>query len=175
MEEFGNAVGLTRQSVSNYESGTRIPGSIDLAKICDACGCTSDWLLGRSDTKSPSKDIQSACHTTGLNEKAVTVLSGLKKNIVASCGEEVFIEKGYVEVLSEIIEAKDFQKFIHTLTIYYIHAIQLALSGEYADEPEQSAVSVIPLSLNEENELVLTLTCDMLRDICKEAVKGACK
>ena len=43
-------IGVTTGAVKNWEAGrrTKISGE-DLSRIADAYGCTTDWLLGRTD------------------------------------------------------------------------------------------------------------------------------
>jgi transcriptional regulator with XRE-family HTH domain len=49
-KEFAEAVGVPYRTVTNYENGSREPGSEYLLKVADYCGVTTDWLLGFSDS-----------------------------------------------------------------------------------------------------------------------------
>ena len=46
-QELGNTIGVTKVSVCGYESGSRIPNLEKLAKLADALGISTDYLLGR--------------------------------------------------------------------------------------------------------------------------------
>lgn len=70
-EEFAKKVGLSRPTVSFYESGERLPDALKLRQIAEKCQVSADWLLGLSDVQSRNEDIQNACHVTGLSESAV--------------------------------------------------------------------------------------------------------
>ncbi len=48
-KEFAETLGMSYRTITNYENGSREPGSDYLAKVADVCGCTTDWLLGLSD------------------------------------------------------------------------------------------------------------------------------
>lgn len=83
---LGNAVSINEQTLKNYEQAalykgqstgkdrvTKIAGmSINnLCKLADHFGVSTDYLLGRSDIQTADADIQAACKTTGLTEKAI--------------------------------------------------------------------------------------------------------
>ena len=49
-KEFSEAIGVPYRTVTNYENGSREPGSDYISKVADYCGCTTDWLLGLTDS-----------------------------------------------------------------------------------------------------------------------------
>jgi len=49
--EFSKKLGLTKQTVSNYETGARQPGLDIILKIADIFNISTDYLLGKSDYK----------------------------------------------------------------------------------------------------------------------------
>lgn len=49
--EVAERVGVDQRTVSNYERGiTNVPADV-LLKLSDIYGCTTDWLLGITDTR----------------------------------------------------------------------------------------------------------------------------
>ena len=46
--EFARKIGIPQATVYRYLEG-RIPTGEYIGKICDACNCSADWLLGRSE------------------------------------------------------------------------------------------------------------------------------
>lgn len=51
-KDFASALGIPYRTVTNYENGAREPGSDYISKVADFCNCTTDWLLGLSDSRS---------------------------------------------------------------------------------------------------------------------------
>lgn len=62
-------------SISQYESGDRIPSDDIKLKMCEIFDCTLDYLMGKSDIRNPEeiKNIQHAnsggLNTDGLDEE----------------------------------------------------------------------------------------------------------
>lgn len=56
---LGNVLGVTRSTICQYESGKRQPDNDTLIKLADYFGVSTDYLLGRVDTKkiTPIKDV----------------------------------------------------------------------------------------------------------------------
>lgn len=52
-EEFAQFLGVSRPTVSYYESGARVPDAIILRQIAERCGVSADWLVGLADTRTP--------------------------------------------------------------------------------------------------------------------------
>lgn len=50
-KEFAELLNIPYRTMTNYENGSREPGSDYLAKVSKICGVTTDWLLGISDNK----------------------------------------------------------------------------------------------------------------------------
>ena len=47
--ELGETLGIKNTQICNYEKGIRIPPADILLKMADLFGCTTDYLLGRTD------------------------------------------------------------------------------------------------------------------------------
>jgi len=48
-DELGELVGVTKQTISGWERGRRLPSADDLVKLCNVLNCSADYLLGLSD------------------------------------------------------------------------------------------------------------------------------
>lgn len=48
-KSFAEELNIPYRTITNYENGSREPGSDYILKVADMCGCTTDWLLGLSD------------------------------------------------------------------------------------------------------------------------------
>jgi transcriptional regulator with XRE-family HTH domain len=49
-KQFASVIGLPYRTITNYENGAREPGSEYITKVADICGCTTDWLLGLTES-----------------------------------------------------------------------------------------------------------------------------
>lgn len=76
--DFAKEVGISRQTVSFYLNGDRIPDAETLAQICSSSGVSADWLLGLTGTRSRESGIQAACDYTGISEESAEYLHDRK-------------------------------------------------------------------------------------------------
>lgn len=56
MKELGERVGVGESTISQYETGKRQPDYEVLLRIADYFGVSVDYLLGKSDEKTPAED-----------------------------------------------------------------------------------------------------------------------
>lgn len=70
-QQLADAIGITRQSLSRYETNERTPNIDLIYNIAKHYNVSSDYLLGLSEVKSLDNNIQSACKVTGLSEEAL--------------------------------------------------------------------------------------------------------
>lgn len=55
-ETLGGLVGVSKQTISNWEHDYRSPDAENIVKLCKVLGCTSDYLLGLVD--SPNEHVK---------------------------------------------------------------------------------------------------------------------
>ena len=55
-KELGNAVGVSKQSVSNWENGNIMPSIDLLIRLADVFGVSTDYLLGREEGRTLNVD-----------------------------------------------------------------------------------------------------------------------
>ena len=48
-EQLGGYVGVTKQTISGWERGRRVPDADAIVALCKALDCSADYLLGLSD------------------------------------------------------------------------------------------------------------------------------
>ena len=58
--QLGKRIGAAKSTVSEYESEKHQLDPVLINKLCDLFGCTSDYLLGRSNTPMPMITDQEA-------------------------------------------------------------------------------------------------------------------
>lgn len=54
-EALGEKVNVTKVSISGYENGNRNPDTETLQRLADFFGVSTDYLLGRTDEKTPAQ------------------------------------------------------------------------------------------------------------------------
>lgn len=53
---FAEFLGISRQSIGFYESGSRLPDAATIKLICEKCNVSADWLLGINNTGKTDKE-----------------------------------------------------------------------------------------------------------------------
>ncbi|MBE6708686.1 MAG: helix-turn-helix transcriptional regulator [Ruminococcaceae bacterium] len=71
--EFGKALSVTKQSVSNWENGNILPSIDMLIKIAESFSVSTDYLLGLSDKR--------YLDVSGLTEKQISNIQNLVDDI----------------------------------------------------------------------------------------------
>ena len=51
--QLGKRIGVAKTTITGYEREDRQPTPATICALCDLFGCTSDYLLGRSDFRDP--------------------------------------------------------------------------------------------------------------------------
>ncbi len=55
-EKLGEYIGVSKQTISKYEKGTKIPSRENVEKLADFFGVPVDYLLGKSDSTNKSSN-----------------------------------------------------------------------------------------------------------------------
>lgn len=92
-QELADKLEITRQSLSLYEKAERTINIELLAKIADFFDVSTDYLTGRTGTKSVTPEIQAACEVTGLSEKTIKNIIKLKQ---APAAEKEFARMAHI-------------------------------------------------------------------------------
>lgn len=80
-EELAEKLGVTRQTVSNWENDKAIPDAEKLAKICKVFGVSADAMLNGEEL--PQSNVQTQNNFTSQKRKVNNRLCGLIFGIVA--------------------------------------------------------------------------------------------
>ena len=75
--ELANHLGITSQAVSSYTLGTSIPDMLKFKAIADFFDVSADYLLGKTNVRTPDCDLQSVCEYTGLSEASIAMIRTL--------------------------------------------------------------------------------------------------
>lgn len=80
--ETAKALGLGLSAYTMYESDNREPKFETLLAIADHYGVSTDYLLGRTECRSPDVEIQAVVEKTGLTNETIDILMELKREEV---------------------------------------------------------------------------------------------
>ncbi len=78
--EIAKALSIGNSSYTMYENDQREPNYTLLCKIAEFYGVSTDYLLGRTECKSPDIDVQAICAKTRLDEASVSSIINLEEN-----------------------------------------------------------------------------------------------
>lgn len=102
---------ISAQAINQYRLGISRPSLENLCKIADYYGVTTDYLLGRTTTKTVNEDIATTSKTTGLSEAAVTKLNEANQNVAKNVFD--------LPELNWLIMCDDFWGMVNRLAIYH--------------------------------------------------------
>jgi transcriptional regulator with XRE-family HTH domain len=74
-DDVAKGIGESRETIRNWEVGTRKVKAESIVKLAKYFGVSSDYLLGLSDTKSTDESVKIACETTKLSEQAIKYIT----------------------------------------------------------------------------------------------------
>ena len=80
IEQFAEAVGISKSSVGYYENNNRMPDIEILSRIADVLNVSADYLIGKTNTTATKGKTKTVCDFTGLSDTAVEYLAELVKN-----------------------------------------------------------------------------------------------
>lgn len=97
-EEFGGKIGLSRNSIYNYETGKRTPSIEDLVKIADFFNVSYDFLLCKSENK--NRDNIDIGEKLGLEDESISALQKIKNEYFSKA------------LINELLQSKLFLKLL---------------------------------------------------------------
>lgn len=98
--ELKDFLGCSIQAVNQYKLGISRPSLENLCKIADFYGVSTDYLLGRTPTKTSDMDKRAMCDYSGLTESALELLHSFKDN------------PDYSRIINAILENETFQAIL---------------------------------------------------------------
>lgn len=118
LDDWGNTFDVTRQTITNWQTGESAPNIIALTKIAEYFGVSTDYLLGLSDTKSPEVSARAAIAYTGLSERAINQLHiGLDNFECDGIGISDLDKERNLRIASDLICSEEFSQIIYRLTL----------------------------------------------------------
>ncbi|MED5099304.1 helix-turn-helix transcriptional regulator [Niallia circulans] len=78
-QTLGNAMNVTKVSISGYETGNRKPDTDTLQKLADYFDVSTDYLLGRSEAKETRASYHSKVSDNSMTSEEAELLTQLQK------------------------------------------------------------------------------------------------
>lgn len=80
IEQFAEAVGISKSTVGYYENNNRMSDIEILSRIADVLNVSADYLIGKTNTTATKGKTKTVCDFTGLSDTAAEYLAELVKN-----------------------------------------------------------------------------------------------
>lgn len=112
--EFSKKIGLTKQTVSNYETGTRQPGLDIILKISEVFNISTDYLLGKSNYK--TFEAQYSSNTGFFTRETLNSLTQWNSK--------------EIEVLNSLLCSFEFKDLVKEFIIYTVSSPQILRDQE---------------------------------------------
>lgn len=81
---------ISKSSISGYIIGKQKPSIIQIKKIANFFGVSSDYLLGLSNVKSTNEDVKTVHKLTGLSDEAIIELKKQYKMAIETDYEHIY-------------------------------------------------------------------------------------
>lgn len=98
------------QTFNKYLNAISDCSITNLSIIADYYGVSTDFLLGRTNTRSPNTDIQAVCNTIGLSEKAIFLLQKWNQS------------NYYNSYISAILENPEFERVLEEIGVILVES-----------------------------------------------------
>lgn len=155
-QQLADAIGITRQSLSRYETSERTPNMDLIYNIAKHYNVSADYLLGLSEVKSIEKNMQVACKVTGLSEKAINNITSFKLDydfpvllhdiILKSVMNSVVDEIGFI---CDFLESDEFSKLFCALGKAVINKVAAYIESEmFSEQSEWEARKSLDKNIN---------------------------
>ena len=122
-DKLAHAIGVNRQSIAQWKDALTVPDINSLGKMTDYYNVSADYLLGRTNVKTPEIDIRAICEKTRLTEKALENILDLYDSPHTygeafygrqqkTLDDEGFLGTDYIGTLNKIVEDETFYRLI---------------------------------------------------------------
>ena len=105
---------LSYQTLRKYLDSISVCSITNLSKIADYYGVSTDYLLGKTNTRSPNTDIQAVCNTIGLSETAISLLQKWNKSDDKT--------RFYCNYISLILENPEFERILNEIGLILVES-----------------------------------------------------
>lgn len=118
----------SRQTISKWESGKKLPSLEDFIKMCELFECEIGYLLCEYDCK--TKDATNIHNAIGLSEKAISILHHI-------------CESSYQDTIVSFSKFIEHEKFFSLLLAMHTHVFELSKKSPYLMSEESNALAKV--------------------------------
>lgn len=93
IREISEATGIGTGTLSKYQNDVAEAGIDKLAKLANYFNVSTDWLLGRTETRSPDTNKRAVCNYLCLSDAAVDALTLLNEGGKLDGARHFFLDK----------------------------------------------------------------------------------
>lgn len=173
--ELADMLSVKRETVNQWENGIRQIKGEDIARLADALGTTTDYIL--RGIKTENLDIS---RETGLSDRAIEILRKLSTGKVDAIG----CTSKFQDCLSGLIESSFLYDLCNSLGAYLIYGGAIKPDISHTEEvnfgieewkrfmiwADKQGQELIPREAVK--DLYLQKACDAFRDACKEMLEN---
>lgn len=135
-QELADKLYITRQCLSRYENAEREIKISTLLDIAGILGVSTDYLLGRTETKTTDELVQAAVDDLGITEKSVENLKAIKE------------QETRRKTFNIICESNEFWMIVAFLSLYFDSCKGLTPSRNESEIDE--AITIISSQMEKE-------------------------
>lgn len=113
-QEIAEGVGVSRQTIGQFLLGNTQPDLETLDKLADYFDVSTDYLLCRTNIRTPNTSVKEICKYTGLDESAILKLNSYKErfdsDITAPIISELIVNNHFIELILKLWEIEEGKK-----------------------------------------------------------------
>lgn len=109
-EKLAAAIGVNRDKVNNWLCNRTKLDAVNLLKIADHYGVSTDYVLGKADEPTDDWDVERVCEYTSLSKYAVDFLHMLSMNVEGN------VARSFVRsFIDGILDSKDIRSTVRAI------------------------------------------------------------
>ena len=163
-KELANAVGVSRQVISQYCNGDTSPNVEKLYNIAKFFNVSSDFLIGLTSTPTTNTEDRMIHEKTGLTDQAISVLK--------RWNEWNDLTKGQIELSPGVLELKTLNHLLENISSNDIFkCVGIYLFSELITKDNENRINLV----NKKNHENIIFTIDDIMDTQLVKVQNICK
>ncbi|MGN0595215.1 MAG: helix-turn-helix domain-containing protein [Hominimerdicola sp.] len=164
-EEVAKKVNTSRQNVGNWLKGKSRPDIYALAEIAKGFNVSTDYLLGRTEIKRSSAELQGVHEYTGLSEKAIINIKFYQPYLFNS-----YKDRG-IDIVNQILENNDFFELLDSLAFYMSLLAHLTKASEKMVEEGCQLMGNTDMEMAEKQGAMLYFTNKFIENLVRDYKK----